>query len=177
MRTKKLVMHRLQKRNITEDVFTDHRLNRRGSRYILQSSFGSLGLMFGKGQGNLFPFTLFCKISNCLSLSQQRELPSEELSSLSMQLTKQPLNGPWVGIQEWDRASSVPSVSVIFSQWDKIPNIHNLNEERFILAHNFSGYSPRWEGCKVKWHGGKTWWRKTAHALLFRKQRERKGSR
>jgi hypothetical protein len=34
---------------------------------------------------------------------------------------------------------------LIFCHCDKIPNINNLRNERFILAHGFTGFSPsRW---------------------------------
>jgi hypothetical protein len=68
----------------------------------------------------------------------------------------------------------------LFVTVNKTPERNNLREEGFILVHSFGGFSP----CAIdyisfgpvarqKHQAGGTWWRKAAHIMTVRKQRDR----
>jgi hypothetical protein len=50
-----------------------------------------------------------------------------------------------------------------FHRCDKVSDINNLREERFILAHSFRGFSPIKAGRVVR--------SRVAHIMMARKQR------
>jgi hypothetical protein len=64
----------------------------------------------------------------------------------------------------------------IFHHCDKISEINNLREDRFILAHGFRGFSPWLAGsialrpvARQKYGGKRAWWRKAIRFMRARK--------
>jgi hypothetical protein len=84
-------------------------------------------------------------------------------------------------------AANIVSKLVSFCHYDKIPEVNNLKEERFILAHCFRGVSSWsvssiafWPEVRQNITVGSTWWSKDVHFLREKEEereagRERKG--
>lgn len=66
--------------------------------------------------------------------------------------------------------SSKETICLLSPYWNATPNIHNLKQERFILAYSLQRFQSA--GSKTASHGRG----KTAHIRVSRKQKEIKGT-
>lgn len=70
--------------------------------------------------------------------------------------------------QDTESFLEIPQKAMDF--WHKIPDTHDFNEERIILAHRANVFNSWWVVSEAEMTWQSAWWKKPLHCMAARKQ-------